>query len=498
MQIPSLRNLPVLALLTVSTIAQDFRPAPSFSANNNPSGGFFRFDLDQNGEEDAIILDYSIGAAVMLNPGLTKPTATVTTVYTPMFGFLNTVYFADMNSDGNTDLVFEEGGLFGAAEMLYVPGDGAGGFGAPVSIVVPAGKVTYTAVGDFNGDGQTDAAYADLPSGGTKKVTILAQNNGVFTPLHTETLTAGIQGLKAGDFNGDAHDDLVWYDNGSLQILAGTPGTFGSPVTKSIQPQLNYGFVRDLDHDGFDDLVLYESSFSGWRMDALFGQASNFFSSPQVVVPSGNSSRCDYVGPFDVDSDGNEDVLCVLRNTPGYTLLRHDGARRFSPRPYQTNMIGGLIDLDQDGDLDQIVGQFPGTGYDRFENLARYGDACSGANGKPRLEVAAAIPGNMAFRLTLRNAAPCSLAQLFLSAGATIGGCGPQIHYGLLIYPGPGTPLFFGITDSAGSISASLPIPASVPDGPYFAQGVVIDMQGALKLTGYALSATGGRAIRIY
>ena len=96
-------------------------------------------------------------------------------------------------------------------------------------------------------------------------------------------------------------------------------------------------------------------------------------------------------------------------------LVRQDGARGFSPQPYETDRFGGQIDLDGDGDLDQVEAD-PLSGVFRLrENIASYGAACTGAMGEPSLEVGAAIPGS-SFSVSIANAAPSAPAQIFLSA----------------------------------------------------------------------------------
>jgi len=111
---------------------------------------------------------------------------------------------AELTGDGRPDLLF-----FGEPkELVVVPSRVEGGFGTPVGLRAPAGDAVpgCLAVGDFNGDGRTDAAlrtegavliYPQKPDGGLGKPERIAHS--IAQPLL----------MLRADLDGDGRDDLI-------------------------------------------------------------------------------------------------------------------------------------------------------------------------------------------------------------------------------------------------------------------------------------------------
>jgi hypothetical protein len=484
---------PCCALLAAGVAAQDFRPAPSLQANlilSFPT--HYRRDLNGNGIEDMVIevlTGPDAGIHVLLDPGMTSTVGNLTTEFlatqASTFGGLPQVMgFADMNADGFEDIVIEFEAIFGSSSVRYLPGNGQGGYGNSV-ILVSFSSFTTTELGDFDGNGQMDYAYVNASS-----IVIRLQNAGSFTTALT--VPNFPDAMVAGDFDGDGDDELAINFQGNLQVLLGGP-TLGASISLPVAPSLSLGYAQDLDRDGRDDLVLQSSSAPPWLVEVLFGSSTTTLTAPVSLIPGGIPDGSDFLGPFDVDGDGTDEILGVLRNASGFALIRHDAARGFSPQPYISTITGGLIDLDGDGDLDQLVPSPTGTGYQRFENLAIYGSACSGSAGAPDLDIGSAIPGNAAFDVTMNGALPNTLAVLFVSLAGQPAPCGPQFDASQLLGPG-----LIATTGAAGTAVWPLPLPAGLPVGPFHLQAVALDPAGALSLGGVVLSATRGRTMRVY
>ena len=180
-------------------------------------------------------------------------TATFTTQSHPLLG--NTHVAADFNGDGKLDLAATVGGPPGGnGTVVVMLGDGAGGFGAPVSFEV--GRFPYSIVaGDVNGDAKIDLATANNNSA---DMSILVGNgNGTFQS-HVDWDAGGLPtSLAGGDFNADGRLDFVISagPNATVGRFTGVgDGTFADVVgTFTVgSAALASG---DLDGDGKADVV---------------------------------------------------------------------------------------------------------------------------------------------------------------------------------------------------------------------------------------------------
>lgn len=488
----SLGRAVLCAGLVAAVAAQDFQQGTFLQTNQSYYSGFTRHDLNGNGQADLLLqvtFGPDSGFYVLLDPDMTSTTATVATVFlasavSPFGGFSQLMGFGDMNGDGVDDIIVEFESVFSGTEILYLPGNGLGGFGGHVTLAT-YGNFSSSTIGDFDGNGQTDFAFY-AGSG----VVVYLQTNGAFAPALT--VPGFPSSINSGDFDGDGDDELALNYSGNLIVQPGG-AVFGPQLSFTAPSSLSLGYSQDLDGDGLEDLVLQSSSTPPWLVNVFFGDAATMLSAPTDVIPGGGPNGSDYIGPFDVDGDGTDELLAVIRNTPGYFLIRHDGNRGFSPQPYGTMMVGGLIDLDLDGDLDQLVPNPSSPGYQRLENLAIFGSGCAGSNGVPSLEIGSAIPGNSAFAVDIEDAAPSALTLLFFSPTIQPGACGPQIDLGQIYFPG-----LLAVSDANGQSSYSVPLPAGLAPGPYAMQGAIVDPAGAYAFAGLQWAMTPGRLMRVY
>ena len=133
----------------------------------------------------------------------------------------------DFNGDGRTDLAVAN---IGSNDVSVLLGNGDGTFQDQVRYA--AGDEPFALVaGDFNGDGRTDLAVANA---GSNDVSVLL-GNGDGTFQDQVRYAAGDEpfALVAGDFNGDGRTDLAVanYDSGDVSVLLGNgDGTFQDQV----------------------------------------------------------------------------------------------------------------------------------------------------------------------------------------------------------------------------------------------------------------------------
>ncbi|HEV3163346.1 MAG TPA: VCBS repeat-containing protein, partial [Isosphaeraceae bacterium] len=124
-------------------------------------------DFNNDGKPDLVIIESAGAVTTVLNPGSFQNLATVpqlppnTSYTTPFIPLILTAYAADLNKDGNLDLVAEDAGNH---NFVVWPGKGDGTFGnAVVYSVKPKSGANFVLGGsiliaDFNHDGNLDVA----------------------------------------------------------------------------------------------------------------------------------------------------------------------------------------------------------------------------------------------------------------------------------------------------------------------------------------------------
>ncbi len=159
-------------------------------------------DFDGNGETDIAVVHTSL-----YTTDQTKKLVTFMGIGDAVFqrrqvidigGPASDVTIGDFNGDGAPDLAFAAGHI----GILLGIGDGL--FGAPQLIDAEASALT---VGDFNGDGQLDIATAN--SGADDVSILLGTGNGQFLPESRYVVGTRPTSIVAADFNGDGLLDLA-------------------------------------------------------------------------------------------------------------------------------------------------------------------------------------------------------------------------------------------------------------------------------------------------
>lgn len=323
---------PQLGLNIQPTAAGGFAPFVSYPVS--PIQFFNAFgsgDFNGDGTADLIV---TTSSSFQFLAGNRDGTFAAPVSYTAS-GNLVSVAVADFNGDGFTDLAF--------ADMLtsvtLVRGNGDGTFAAPV-VILTGTDFRSLAATDFNGDGMADLAVA-----GSNAITVLLGNgNGAFAAPRTFPAGAGARYLTIADFNGDTKPDVAVSFDAGINFLAGTGnGDLASAGFVAGVTTITAIASRDMSNDGKPDLAVSHSTgaaFLRGNGDGTFQAEVNY---PMDGVPFGIA-----VG----DLDGNSTLDLAVSRNGNISFLRGLGEGTFQLPinfPAGTRPLG-LVTGDFNGD----------------------------------------------------------------------------------------------------------------------------------------------------
>ena len=292
---------------------------------------------------------------------------------------INAIATADLNGDGNLDIV--EGGGGTGVGITVMLGSSHGVFGAPTSIAVGCGEanrsgVNSIALGDVSGDKKIDivATSLDDPYNCFENVigVLIGSGNGKFkAPVYYSTgVTVQSYSISLGDFNGDGKLDIVVSNaDGSLSVLLNKgKGVYGAATVISAASGADAGgiVIGDFNHDGKLDIAV--TDFSQRQINVLLGNGDGTFQAP-IGTPSPIQPYAMTGGDF--NNDGKLDLaLTGWGSGDSLTIFTGNGDGTFTVgTPYAFNTweqcypSGDAIlswvsagDLNQDGKLDLAIG----------------------------------------------------------------------------------------------------------------------------------------------
>jgi hypothetical protein len=288
-------------------------------------------DFNGDGKKDLLVLDdQGLGFQVLLGKGDGSFSAPVDNQMTnPVFS----IAVGDFNRDGKADVAITSGNNSNPSVSVYL-GNGDGTFQLSMQNVVY--QSPYVTVADVNGDGNPDLVVAGTSYyGSTSLLVFLGKGDGTFAnPLFGPADSYSSQAAVA-DFNGDGKPDIAIstnsYGNVGIAFLPGNgDGTFGGQVYSSPGTQLSgVVFVADVNGDGRADLVGQgpnsEAVVVPGNGDGTFGNSvaflvpSNFLTNP--AVGDFNSDGVDDLAvPAQVYNGNYQDVVFLYLSTPAPSL----------------------------------------------------------------------------------------------------------------------------------------------------------------------------------
>ena len=284
------------------------------------------------------------------------------------------VYAADVDGDGDQDVLSasrlddkiawyeNDGGLppVFTAHIITTAADGA--------------SSVYAA--DVDSDGHTDVLSASQNDG---KIAWYENDGGSLPTFTSHTITTAADGARsvyAADLDSDGDLDVLsaswednkvaWYENNGA-----SPPAFTTHVITTNADDAHAVYAADVDRDG--DLDVLSASW----MDKTIAWYENDGDSPpafsrHVITTAADGAYAVHVA--DVDGDGDPDVLSASQNDDKIAWYENSGETppAFTSHTITTNAAGALsvyaVDVDRDGDTDVLSASYLDNKVAWYEN----------------------------------------------------------------------------------------------------------------------------------
>jgi hypothetical protein len=307
---------------------------------------------------------------------------------------LGQVVTGDFNGDGHLDVAGLEISSSGFHRFQVAHGNGTGALSNTVrSAVIGRSGLAYQPLlekGDFNGDGRDDLVLIH----GGEATMLLGTTSGVFRPSGVTGIvnveagqTGEINGVAAGDFNGDGSLDLV---AGFYLLLGDGQGTLrrAGPNINSGNDQWRNVEAGDFNGDNIDD-VLYWGNWNNRELRVSYGSTTlnmmfdagmqfngtySYLTEPALIYEADSAilnNQVDAASAADVNGDGILDIVGLSRLADLCITLLGNGdgtfqtARLISRTTYDDGLPMFVGDVSGDGAPD--VFQIKGINSDTWE-----------------------------------------------------------------------------------------------------------------------------------
>ncbi|MEW5677477.1 T9SS type A sorting domain-containing protein [Flavobacterium enshiense] len=297
---------------------------------------------------------------------------------------ISTLKLDDLDNDGYKDILLSIRNTNPEyySDLVWQKNSGSLTFAIQPTIAASVRNIYATNTFDIDSDGDKDIL---TDSNGHRVTTYRNNGLGVFNaPEYPAAATTESRCAVAADIDNDGDIDVVGssYNEGRVFLYKRRPdGTFANQliITSSVIGAKEVA-VADMDGDADLDIIsVSDDSGNGpdkvsWYRN-LDGQG-NF--GPQINLPIGTYNSPDGLRVYDVDGDGDKDIVTAFSNWPGegdkIIWFANNGLGGFASAQEIGTGINNLqalqeADLDNDGDMDVVSASYSDNKIAWFENL---------------------------------------------------------------------------------------------------------------------------------
>ncbi|MEH2067451.1 MAG: DUF4347 domain-containing protein [Nostoc sp.] len=314
-------------------------------------------NAELGGDWDLEVKIGSIESDLALTPEVTKAYRSILpSLFAPATNFSvasnpPSVTVGDFNKDGNSDLAVAN---INSNNVSVLLGNGSGGFGAATNFGVGNSPISVT-VGDFNKDGNFDLAVANADSNSIS--VLLGNGSGSFGTATNFGVGSSPYSVTVGDFNNDGNSDLAVANSNSnnISVLLGNgSGGFSTATNFGVGDYPYSVTVGDFNKDGKSDLAVANAGSNS--ISVLLGNGSGGFG---TATNFGVGSTPFSITVGDFNKDGNSDLAVANNSSNNVSVLLGNGSGGFGgasnfsvgSSPYSVT-VG---DLNNDGNSDLAV-----------------------------------------------------------------------------------------------------------------------------------------------
>lgn len=278
----------------------------------------------------------------------------------PIKNGASSVHTADLNGDGNVDVISASAG---DGEIAWYPNvDRQRNFPRKNVITIGAASAQEIYAADLDGDGDQDLIGA---FGVTGKIAWYENDgSGSFAPQKVITEdAAGAVSVYATDLNDDGHKDVLSASQIDGKIAYYTNDGKGNFSDQKVISNEGEGarsvFAADLDGDEMKDVVYASSVRAGGSKIAWHRNTGDGFADQKVITSETRGAQA--VHASDLDGDGDMDLLAgfseVGLDVGQLVWFENTGGGEFSDSQVISSEVRGVnavstADLDDDGDQD--------------------------------------------------------------------------------------------------------------------------------------------------